>query len=162
MKKHILYAIVENKAGVLARVSGLFSARGFNIDSLAVGETDDPRFSRMTIVVEGDDNTLEQVRKQLAKLINVVKVKDFSDTPVVERDLLLLRLEVPAEKRGEILDLVQVFRARVVDVGHSDMVIEVVGTEDKVEALLDLMRPYGIMEMARTGRVALSRSQGSE
>ncbi len=162
MKKHILYAIVENKAGVLARVSGLFSARGFNIDSLAVGETDDPRFSRMTIVVEGDDNTLEQVRKQLAKLINVVKVKDFSDTPVVERDLLLLRLEVPAEKRGEILDLVQVFRARVVDVGHSDMVIEVVGTEDKVEALLDLMRPYGILEMARTGRVALSRSQGSE
>ncbi len=162
MKKHILYAIVENKAGVLARVSGLFSARGFNIDSLAVGETDDPRFSRMTIVVEGDDNTLEQVRKQLAKLINVVKVKDFSDTPVVERDLFLLRLEVPAEKRGEILDLVQVFRARVVDVGHSDMVIEVVGTEDKVEALLDLMRPYGILEMARTGRVALSRSQGSE
>lgn len=162
MKKHILYAIVQNKAGVLARVSGLFSARGFNIDSLAVGETDDPQFSRMTIVVEGDESTLEQVRKQLAKLVNVVKVKDFRDTSVVERDLMLLRLEVPADKRGEILDLVQVFRARVVDVGHSDMVIEVVGTEDKVEALLDLMRPYGILEMARTGRVALSRSRGSE
>lgn len=162
MKKHLLYAIVENKAGVLARVSGLFSARGFNIDSLAVGETDDPRFSRMTIVVAGDDGVLEQVRKQLAKLVNVVKVKDFRDTPVVERDLLLLRLEVPAEKRGEILDLVQVFRARVVDVGHSDMIIEVVGTEDKVQALLDLMRPYGILEMARTGRVAMARSNGQD
>jgi acetolactate synthase-1/3 small subunit len=159
MKKHILYALVENKAGVLARVAGLFSARGFNIDSLAVGETEDPRFSRMTIVVAGDDTVLEQVRKQLDKLVNVVKVQDFSDTPVVERDLLLVRVNVPPEKRGQVLELVQVFRARVVDVGRSEMVIEVVGTEDKVEALLDLLRPYGILEMARTGRVALGRSQ---
>ena len=159
MKKHILYALVENKSGVLARVAGLFSARGFNIDSLAVGETEDPRFSRMTIVVAGDDAVLEQVRKQLDKLVNVVKVQDFSETPVVERDLLLVRVNVGAERRGEILDLVQVFRARVVDVGQEDMIIELVGTEDKVEALLDLLRPYGIMEMARTGRVAVARAE---
>jgi len=161
MKKHILYALVENKAGVLARVAGLFSARGFNIDSLAVGETEDPRFSRMTIVVSGDDTVLEQVRKQLDKLVNVVKVQDFSGVPVVERDLLLARVTVPAEKRGQVLELVQVFRARVVDVGHSEMIIEAAGTEDKVEALLDLLRPYGIVEMARTGRVALARSDRS-
>ena len=158
MKKHILYALVENKAGVLARIAGLFSARGFNIDSLAVGETEDPRFSRMTIVVAGDEAVLEQVRKQLDKLINVVKVQDFSDTPVVERDLLLVRVDVPPEKRGQILELVQVFRSRVVDVGHSEMLLEVVGTEDKVEAILDLLRPYGILEMARTGRIAMARS----
>ncbi|MFP4176255.1 MAG: acetolactate synthase small subunit [Planctomycetota bacterium] len=158
MKKHILYALVENKAGVLARVAGLFSARGFNIDSLAVGETEDARFSRMTIVVSGDDGILEQVRKQLDKLVNVVKVRDFRDEQVVERDLLLVRLDVPAEQRGEVLDLVRVFRAKVVDVGKSEMIVEVVGTEDKVEALLDLLRPYGIQEMARTGRVALGRA----
>ena len=157
-KRHILYALVENKAGVLARVAGLFSARGFNIDSLAVGETEDPDFSRMTIVVAGDENVLEQVRKQLAKLINVVKVQDFSDTPVVERDLLLARVNVPPEKRGQVIELVQIFRARIVDVGQSEMVIEAVGTEEKVQALIDLLRPYGIAEMARTGRVALARS----
>ena len=159
MNKHMLYALVENKAGVLARVAGLFSARGFNIDSLAVGETEDPRFSRMTIVVAGDDAVLEQVRKQLDKLVNVVKVQDFSETAVVERDLLLARINVPPEKRGQVLELVQVFRARVVDVGHEEMIIEVVGTEDKLEALLDLLRPYGILEMARTGRVALARAE---
>jgi len=159
MKKHILYAIVENKAGVLARVATLFSARGFNIDSLAVGETEDARFSRMTIVLSGDDAVLEQVRKQLDKLINVVKVQDFSDTPVVERDLLLIRVNVPPEKRGEILELVQVFRAKVVDVGQSEMIIEMAASEDKIESFIGLLRPYGIMEMARTGRVALPRSQ---
>lgn len=159
MKKHILYTLVENKAGVLARVVGLFSARGFNIDSLAVGETEDPRFSRITLVVAGDEAVLEQVRKQLDKLVNVVKVQDFSNTPVVERDLLLVRVNVPAEKRSQVLELVQVFRARVVDVGHEEMIIEVVGTEDKVEALLNLLRPHGILEMARTGRIALARSE---
>lgn len=159
MKKHILYTLVENKAGVLARVAGLFSARGFNIDSLAVGETEDPRFSRITLVVAGDEAVLEQVRKQLDKLVNVVKVQDFSNTPVVERDLLLVRVNVPAEKRSQVLELVQVFRARVVDVGHEEMIIEVVGTEDKVEALLNLLRPHGILEMARTGRIALARSE---
>jgi acetolactate synthase-1/3 small subunit len=158
MKQHILYALVENKAGVLARAAGLFSARGFNIDSLAVGETEDPRFSRMTIVVRGDDAVLEQVRKQLDKLVNVVKVQDFGSTATVERDLLLVRINVPPEKRGQVLELVQVFRANIVDVGQSEMIIEVSGTEDKVEALLDLLRPFGITEMARTGRIAMARS----
>ena len=158
MKNHILYALVENKAGVLARVAGLFSARGFNIDSLAVGETENPDFSRMTIVVAGDEAVLEQVRKQLEKLVNVVKVQDFSETPVIERDLLLVRVDVAPEERSDVLDLVKVFRANVVDVGSREMVIEVSGREEKVEALLDLLRPFGISEMARTGRIALGRS----
>lgn len=156
--KHILTVLVENKAGVLARVAGLFSARGFNIDSLAVGETEDPKFSRMTIVVAGDEAVLEQVRKQLEKLINVVKVQDYVDTPLVERDVVLVRLHVPADKRSEILDLTRVFRAKVVDVGHSQMMLEIVGTEQKVEAFLNLVRPFGIKEMTRTGRIAMARS----
>ncbi len=158
MNKHILSALVENKAGVLAHIAGLFSARGFNIDSLAVGETEDPLFSRMTIVVEGDEAILEQVRKQLGKLINVVKVNDFSGTPLVERDLLLVRVNCAGGRRSEILDLVNVFRAKIVDVGRKDLLVEVAGTEQKVEALLDLLRPFGIKEIARTGRVALKRS----
>jgi len=158
MAKHVLSALVENKSGVLARVAGLFSARGFNIESLAVGETEDPRFSRMTIVVAGDESVLEQVRKQLQKLINVVKVQDFSGTPTVERDLVLVRVSVTPAKRSQIVELVQIFRARIVDVGQSELIIEAVGAEDKIEALLDLLRPHGIVEMARTGRVVLARS----
>jgi len=157
-KRHILSAVVENKAGVLARVAGLFSARGFNIDSLAVGETEDPAFSRMTIVVAGDDATLEQVRKQLQKLVNVVKVQDFSNTPAVERDLALVRVNASPAKRGPILELAQIFGARIVDVGQSELIVEIVGSEEKVQALLDLLAPYGILEMARTGLVALARS----
>ena len=157
--KHIISALVENKSGVLAHISGLFSARGFNIDSLAVGETDDPDFSRMTIVVAGDDAILEQVRKQLAKVINVVKVQDFSGCRYVERDLLLAKVNVPAGKRSEIIELVEIFRASVVDVGHSEIMVELAGAEEKIEAFLDLLRPYGIAEMARTGRIALTRSE---
>jgi len=158
MNKHILSALVENKAGVLAHIAGLFSARGFNIESLAVGETEDPEFSRMTIVVGGDEAILEQVRKQLEKLINVVKVHDFSGMSLVERDLLLVRVHSAGGKRGEIIELVNVFRAKVVDVGRKDMLIQVEGTEQKVEGLLDLLRPFGIKEIVRTGRVALPRS----
>jgi len=158
MKKHILSALVENKSGVLARVASLFSARGFNIDSLTVGETEEPDFSRMTIVVAGDEAIMEQVRKQLEKLVNVVKVQELGSTPAVQRDLVLVRVSAPPVKRSQVLEIVHVFRARVVDVGQADMIIEVVGTEEKVEALLDLLRPYGIIEMARTGRVALARS----
>jgi len=158
MKRHTLSALVENKSGVLARVAGLFSARGFNIDSLTVGETEDPQFSRMTIVLSGDDAVLEQVRKQLEKLINVVKVQELGGMPVVERDLMLVRVSAPPAKRNQVLEIVHVFRARVVDVGQSEMIIEAVGSEDKIEALLDLLRPYGIVEVARTGVVALARS----
>ena len=158
MEKHILSALVENKSGVLAHVASLFSARGFNIDSLAVGETENPDFSRMTIVVAGDETILEQVRKQLGKLINVVKLQDFSHTPHVERDLALIRVSAPPQKRAEVFELVHVFRAKIVDLGQDELVIEAVGSEEKVEALLSLLIPYGILEMVRTGRIALQRS----
>ena len=158
MEKHVLSAVVENKSGVLANVAGLFSARGFNIESLAVGETEDPELSRMTIVVGGDEAILEQVRKQLGKLISVVKLQDLSRMERVERDLVLVRVSAPPEKRAHILELVQIFRARIVDVGTAEMMIEAVGSEARVQALLDLLAPYGIIEMARTGRVALPRA----
>ena len=160
MQKHIISALVVNKPGVLAHVSSLFSARGFNIDSLAVGETEQPDLSRMTIVVAGDEAILEQVRKQLGKLIDVVKVQDFVGVPCVERDLALIQVRAPVGKRSEILELVSIFRGRVVDVGPSDLMVELSGTEDKIEAFLDLLKPYGIREMARTGRIALARSSG--
>ena len=157
MKKHIISALVVNRPGVLAHMAGLFSARGYNIDSLAVGETEQPDFSRMTIVAAGDEAILEQVRKQIGKLIDVVKVQDFSETRCVERDLALVRVHAPVNKRGEILELVEIFRARVVDVGRTELMIELSGGEEKIEAFLDLLRPYGIREMARTGRIALAR-----
>jgi len=160
--KHIISALVENKPGVLAHVSGLFSARGFNIESLAVGETENPELSRMTIVVSGDDAILEQVRKQLGKLINVVKVQDFSTVEYVERDLALIRVNAPPNKRGEIIELANIFRAAIVDVAHSELMIELTGTEDKVTAFIDLMRAYGIVELVRTGRIALTRSSPSK
>ncbi len=158
MQKHIISTLVANRPGVLARVSGLFSARGFNIDSLAVGETERPEFSRMTIVVAGDESILEQVRKQLEKLVDVVKVQDFSDLRHVERDLALVRVNAPVSRRSEVLELVEIFRARIVDVGHNEVMVELAGTEEKIEAFLDLVRPYGIREMARTGRIALARA----
>jgi acetolactate synthase-1/3 small subunit len=158
MQKHIISALVANRPGVLARVAGLFSARGFNIDSLAVGETEQPDFSRMTIVVAGDEAILEQVRKQLEKLVDVVKVQDFSGLRHVERDLALVRVNAPVSRRSEVIELVDIFRGRIVDVGHNDVIVELAGTEEKIEAFLQLLRPYGIREMARTGRIALSRS----
>ena len=156
--KHIVSALVANKSGVLAHIAGLFSARGFNIESLAVGETEDPEYSRMTIVVAGDDAILEQVRKQLQKLINVVKVRDFSQMPYVERDLVLVKVKAPVGKRSEILELADIFRASIVDVGLGEVIVELVGDEQKVRAMVDLLRPYGIVELARTGVVALARS----
>lgn len=158
MAKHIISALVANRPGVLAHVAGLFSARGFNIDSLAVGETEQPDLSRMTIVVAGDETILEQVRKQLGKVIDIVKIQDYSSVPHVERDLALVRVHAPQERRSAILELVDIFRARVVDVGRNDVMIETSGSEDKIEAFLDLLRPYGIREMARTGRIALARA----
>jgi len=160
MKKHIISALVVNRPGVLAQAAGLFSARGYNIDSLAVGETEVPDLSRMTIVVAGDETILEQVRKQLGKLIDVVKIQDFSGVPCVARDLALIRVRAPIEKRCEVMELADIFRARIVDVGRSDLMIELSGTEEKIEAFLDLVRPHGILEMARTGRIALARSAG--
>jgi len=155
--KHIISALVQNEAGVLAHISGLFAGRGFNIDSLAVGETDDPAVSRMTIVVEGDEQILEQVVKQLRKVITVLKVQDFSDRDYVERDLMLIKVNAPATRRGEIIQLVSLFRGRVVDVSANELMIELSGPEKKLEAFVALVRPFGIKELCRTGRIALTR-----
>ena len=161
VQKHVISAIVENQPGVLAHVSSMFAARGFNIDSLVVGRTDDPKLSRMTIVVIGDDLVLEQVRKQLEKLVMTVRVRDYKDTDYVERDLLLLRVHVSSEKRPEVVALVDLFRGRIVDVGKSSVIVELAGPEAKLEAFIDLIRPYGIRELARTGVIAMQRDKSS-
>jgi len=155
--RHIISAIVENKPGVLAHIAGLFAGRGFNIDSLAVGETEDPTRSRMTVVVRGDDAVLEQVRKQLSKIVDVIKVSDFAGEDIVERDLMLIKVGVRPEKRGEVFEVASVFRGKVVDIGAKHLTIEIAGPEKKIEAFIDLLKPYGIKELARTGRIALSR-----
>jgi acetolactate synthase-1/3 small subunit len=157
--RHIISAIVENKPGVLAHVAGLFAGRGYNIDSLAVGETEDENRSRMTIVSRGDDAILEQIRKQLAKIIDVIKVTDFADVECVERDLMMIKVAVRAEKRGEIFEVVEVFRGKVIDIGPKHLTIELSGPEKKIEAFIDLMKPYGIREVVRTGRIAIARGE---
>jgi acetolactate synthase-1/3 small subunit len=155
--RHVISALVINEPGVLASVAGLFSARGFNIDSLVVGRTENPEHSRMTVVVVGDDNTLEQVRKQLAKLVPVIKVRDFKDTAYIERDLALITVSVGPEHRGEVIQIVQLFRGKIVDVAKTSLMIEMSGTEEKIEALVEMLRPYGIKELARTGVIAMPR-----
>jgi acetolactate synthase-1/3 small subunit len=159
--KHIISALVENKPGVLANVAGMFAARAFNIDSLVVGRTEDPELSRMTIVVVGDDKVLEQVRKQLAKLIPVVKVQDFAGQAVVARDLMLITIAAAPEKRAEILALIETFKGKVVDIGQKFIMVEVSGPEEKIEAFIEMCRPYGIKNVARTGTIAMSRQEKS-
>src|SRR3954452_18988787 len=156
-KRILLSALVQNQPGVLAQVSGMFASRGFNIDSLAVGETENPHLSRITVVLMGDNRQLEQVRKQLEKLIPVVKVLDISGEDYVERDLMLIKVKAPASDRAEIQSLVQIFRGRTVDVSPEQLMIEISGQEKKIEAFIDTVRPYGILELARTGRIALVR-----
>ena len=155
--KHVISALVQNQPGVLARVVGMFAARGFNIDSLVVGRTEEPDLSRMTIVVLGDDSVLEQVRKQLGKVVPVVRIRDFNELARVERDQMLIRVHVAPAKRPEVVALVDLFRGKVVDVAPSSMMVELAGTEDKIEAFVDLARPYGIQELARTGVIAMQR-----
>ncbi len=155
--KHVISVLVENKVGVLSRITGLFSGRGFNIESLAVGETENIDISRMTIVVSGDNSILEQVRKQLGKVIDTIKVIDFTGTDYVERNLMLIKVSALPGRRSEIIELVDVFRGKIIDVGQKDMVIEISGPEDRLEAALNLIRPYGIKEVARTGRIAMTR-----
>ena len=157
--RHVLSALVQNQPGVLAHVSGMLASRGFNIDSLAVGETEEQQFSRMTFVVHGDDGVLEQVRKQLEKIVSVVRVDDISSQNHVERDLMLIKVVVPSEKRIEVSLLVETFRGRVVDITSDTLMIEISGTEEKIEAFISLMRPYGILQLARTGRIALVRGR---
>jgi acetolactate synthase-1/3 small subunit len=157
--KHIISALVENKPGVLAHVAGMFAARAFNIDSLVVGRTEDPNLSRMTIVVIGDDRVLEQVRKQLAKIIPVVKVQDFAGQPVVARDLMLITITAPPEKRAEMLALIETFKGKVVDIGQKTIMVEISGPEEKIEAFIEMCRPYGIKNVARTGTIAMPRQE---
>ena len=157
--RHLLSALVQNVPGVLAHISGMLASRGYNIDSLAVGETETPHLSRMTFVVVGDDRVLEQVRKQLEKIVTVVRVDDISSQNFVERDLMLLKVKAPSGgKRSEVRELVEVFRGRIVDVGADELMIEISGRESKIEAFIDRMRPYGITELVRTGRIAMVRS----
>ncbi|MDP3921565.1 MAG: acetolactate synthase small subunit [Candidatus Omnitrophota bacterium] len=156
--RHTISVLVENHFGVLARVAGLFSARGFNIDSLAVGETQDPSVSRMTIVARGDDRILDQITKQLNKLVDVIKVQNLSETDMIDRELVLVKTDASADKRGNIMQIVNTFRAKIVDVSQSCMTIEVTGGESKVEAMLTLLSPFGVREVVRTGVIAMARA----
>jgi acetolactate synthase-1/3 small subunit len=156
-RKHTIAVLVENKFGVLSRVAGLFSARGYNIESLSVGETLDPTVSRMTLVVRGDEFVIEQVTKQLHKLIDVIKVSDLTDDSHVERELLLIRVNAEPQNRAEVLRTADIFRAKVIDVTPASFTLEATGDEGKLEALIELLRPMGIQEIVRTGKVAIAR-----
>ncbi|MCX7048074.1 MAG: acetolactate synthase small subunit [Candidatus Sumerlaeota bacterium] len=162
--QHVISVLVENKAGVLARIAGLFSGRGFNIDSLTVGPTADKTLSRMTIVASGDDRTIEQINKQLNKLIDVVKVQDLSGERHIERELVLISVSCTPKNRGEIIALVEVFASRILDVFDKGLIVETSGDRQKIADFIELLRPYGIREVIRTGRIAISRtlSSGSE
>jgi len=157
IRKHTISALVQNQPGVLAHVAGMFAARSFNIDSLAVGRTEDKDISRMTIVVIGDDNTLEQVRKQLGKIVPVVKVFDYTHENLVQRDLMLIKVSVTPEKRPEIQAIIEMFQAKVVDIGPKFVMVEVTGPEEKIEAFIDMCRPYGVKDVVRTGLIAMPR-----
>jgi acetolactate synthase I/III small subunit len=155
--KHNIAVIVENKSGVLTRIAGLFSRRSFNIDSLSVGATDNPEYSRMTITVQGDRDVLEQVIKQLSKLINVIRVSELDPAESLERELAVIKVSVDRENRSEIMQIVNIFRARIIDVSQRSMIIEVTGDEEKVDAIVQLLRQFGIKELARTGKVSMLR-----
>ncbi|HNW93814.1 MAG TPA: acetolactate synthase small subunit [bacterium] len=158
MKRHIISAQVENRFGVLSRVAGLFSGRGYNIGSLTVNETDDPSVSRIVLTVEGDDAVIEQVTKQLNKLIDVIKVQNLTEVEHLERELMLLRVAVDAPRRGEIISLASIFHADIVDAGEKHLTLEVTGDNKKLHAFLDIVRPYGIQELVRTGVVGIARN----
>jgi len=158
-QKHIISALVENHSGVLARVSTLISGRGFNIDSLAVGETHDPTVSRMTIVMVGDDRVCEQMIKQLNKLVDVIKVEDFRGQDIIDRELMIAKVQASAETRSDIMQIVNTFRAKIVDVTGESLTVEVTGNESKIDAILELLDPFGLQEVVRTGMVAMSRGR---
>ncbi len=157
--RHTFAVLVENKFGVLGRITGLFSARGFNIESLCVAETEDPSMSRITLVTEGDENILEQVHKQLNRLIDVIKVVDLNEEPHVDRELVLVKVTAEGEMRAEVLRIADIFRAKVVDVTPRTYVLEVTGDEGKIAAVINLLRPLGIKEVVRTGKIAIARGQ---
>ncbi|MEA3328151.1 MAG: acetolactate synthase small subunit [Candidatus Omnitrophota bacterium] len=157
--KHVISALVENKSGVLARVSGMFSARGFNIDSLAVGKTDDPAVSRMTIVTEGDERTLEQIIKQLYRLIDVIRVQDITEQDYIDRELILIKVNITSQNRPEIIQIVDTFKGRIVDVSPRTLTVEASGERSKIEAIIKLLSSFGLREIVRTGQIAISRKK---
>src|ERR1700716_3297014 len=160
-RKHVLSILVENKPGVLTRIAGLFARRGFNIDTLAVGPTDDPSVSRITMTVDGAKHPIDQVTKQLHKLINVLKIRDLEPAEAVSRELALFKVSADGAARGEVIQLADIFRGKVVDVGRRSIVIEVTGTDDKIGAFEAMVRPFGLVEMVRTGEIAISRGRGA-
>lgn len=155
--KHTLAVLVENQPGVLSHVAGLFARRGYNIESLAVGRTEEPTISRITLVVEGDENVIEQVVKQLNKQVEVIKVNDITEEESVDRQLLLVRVAADTAVRQEILQLVEIFRSRIVDIGRRSLIIEATGDDEKIEAIIKSLRPFGIQELVRTGKIAMVR-----
>ncbi len=162
MNKHTIAVTVENRPGVLTRVTTLIRRRGYNIDSLAVGATEDPSVSRMTVVVEGDDTIIEQVTKQLYKLIDVIKVVDLTKEHLVARELVLIKVKADHSVRPEIVQIVDIFRARIVDIGRTSLIVEATGDQRKIDALEDAFRPFGILELVRTGKVAMLRGTGED
>src|ERR687893_445713 len=156
-RKHILSILVENKPGVLARIAGLFARRGFNIETLAVGPTDDPTVSRVTLTVDGAAQPIDQVTKQLHKLVNVIKIRDLEPDETVERELALFKVSADSDSRAEIMQFSDIFRGKVIDVSKRSVTIEVTGTDDKIEAFERMVRPFGLIEMVRTGEIAISR-----
>ena len=159
-RKHILSILVENKPGVLTRIAGLFARRGFNIDTLAVGPTDDPTISRITLTLDGAVHPIDQVTKQLHKLVNVLKIRDLEPEETLARELAMFKVSADGVSRGEVMQLCDIFRAKIVDVSKRSVVVEVTGTCDKVDAFERLIRPFGLIEMARTGEIAISRGRG--
>ena len=158
-RKHILSILVENKAGVLTRIAGLFARRGFNIDTLAVGPTDDPSLSRITLTLDGAMHPIDQVTKQLHKLVNVIKIRDLEPADTVARELALFKISADGASRGEVMQIVEIFRGKIIDVTRRSVIIEITGTWEKVEAFERMVRPFGLVEMARTGEIAISRGR---
>ena len=159
MHKHTISVLVENHFGVLARIAGLFAGRGYNIDSLAVGETEDPRVSKMTIVAQGDDRVIEQITKQLNKLIDTIKVVDLSEEGFIDRELILLRVDTSKKNRAEIIEIADVFAARAIDISRTSITLEFTGESDKIDNFIEMMRPFGIKELVRTGKLAMAKSK---
>ena len=159
-RKHVLSILVENKPGVLTRIAGLFARRGFNIDTLAVGPTDDPTLSRITITLDGATHPIDQVTKQLHKLVNVIKIRDLEPTETVARELALFKVSADGSSRAEVMQMVEIFRGKIIDVSKRSVIIEVTGSFDKIEAFERMVRPFGLIEMARTGEIAISRGRG--
>lgn len=159
-RKHILSILVENKPGVLTRIAGLFARRGFNIDTLAVGPTDDPTLSRITLTLDGAMHPIDQVTKQLHKLVNVIKIRDLEPTETVARELALFKISADGATRAEVMQMVEIFRGKIIDVAKRSVIVEVTGSWEKIEAFERMVRPFGLIEMARTGEIAISRGRG--